>query len=156
MENLISMTDFVSFQANQRDIDNWKCETDEYFNRCENFLNFIKKKPKLGYFVPCDENDKPLEEPIFSIVNYGASTESVKYYEIDKKRYQEAKQRVLFEGFEISYEDGAIFPFLGKYPIGFFSCENEWVWSDRFKTIEDLVEFNLKLTDTAKKEIGLI
>lgn len=154
METLISTTDFVLEQEKN-------IATQKAFvlnNKMFNYANFLKKKNKLGYFVPCDENDKPLEEPIFSIVNYGASTESVKYYEIDKKRYQEAKQRVLFEGFEIKDLDSHLVLLHNDFKFAFASKYKNEDWEfnyDSFELIALNTDGKIKLTDTAKKEIGI-
>lgn len=157
---LISMTDFVLEQNEKlrKDIhDNYnKLLIPQCCDRIFNYANFLKKPLKLSYFIACDENDVPLEEPKRwkDYLDFPESFDGNKeWYEL--YAYQEAKQRVLFEGFEISFEDGVILPFLGKYPIGFFDIDNEWVLSDQFKTIEDLVNLKPKLTETAKKEIGL-
>lgn len=151
METLISTTDFVLNQnAHQTSV--------RRLSQIIGYADFLKKPLKLGYFVACDENDVPLDEPSKEDIDWFNNQINGDFSE----RYSfvfnwiEAKKKILFEGFEISFEDGVIYPFFCNYPIGFISCEIEWLSSIQFKTIEDLVEFDLILTDTAKKEIGLI
>ena len=121
----------------------------EYRRLRENFDNFLEKPLKLGYFIACDENDVPLEEPIYSIINYGASPESIKYYEADKKLFEEAKQRVLFEGFEYDKENDWVT--YNEFARFFVSELQNGKVEDLFKLIKD----EITLTETSKKEIGL-
>lgn len=64
------------------------------------------------------------------------------------KEYQQAKERCLFEGFEI-----------GIYPLDVLLMRgNKWglpIIDLHRQTIEDLVKYNLELTATAQKEIGV-
>mgnify|MGYP000688693923 FL=1 len=128
--NLISSKDFRRFLTNKSD--------SEYRRLRENFDNFLEKPLKLGYFIPCDENDVPLEESKRwkDYLDFPESFDGNKeWYEL--YAYQEAKQRVLFE-----------------YQWEFQS----WDSSDMENSIiEDLLSDELiyTLTATAKKEIGL-
>ena len=109
----------------------------EYRRLRENFDNFLEKPLKLGYFIPCDENDVPLEEPKRwkDYLDFPESFDGNKeWYEL--YAYQEAKQRVLFE-----------------YQWEFQSWDSSDMENSR---IEDLLSDELiyTLTATAKKEIG--
>ena len=123
--NLTSSKDFRKFLTNKSD--------SEYRKLRENFDNFLEKPLKLGYFIACDENDVPLEDlPPFKLQN---ETEQEAYNRVFK--YQEAKQRVLFE-YQWEFQN--------------------WNSSDMENSIiEDLLSDELiyTLTATAKKEIGL-
>ena len=129
---LKSMTDFVIYQYEK--LKNEEINTLDYaFNTCI-YANFLKKPLKLGYFIPCDENDKPLEKPIHKFITRDCNENEFDEYSY---KYQEAKQRVLFE----------------------YQCEfQSWDSSDMENSrIEDLLsdELTYTLTATAKKEIGL-
>lgn len=152
---LKSMTDFVLEQNEKlrKDIhDNYnKLLIPQCCDRIFNYANFLKKPLKLGYFIPCDENDVPLEEPKHydlwkkhgSFTQYGESI----VYKCNK--FYESKQRVLFEGFEY---DGLYIEYKINNLNRFFKDEL------RKGTIEDLlvqIDDKIKLTETAKKEIGI-
>ena len=126
----------------------------EYRRLRENFDNFLEKPLKLGYFIPCDENDEPFGEPTnfnhdfedeFNSVDRNSTCYA--WYN-DCKKYQEAKQRVLFEGFEY---DGLYIEYKINNLNRFFKNElRKGVIEDLLKEIDD----KIILTETAKKEIG--
>ena len=142
---LIQMTDFVNNVSN---MENYPSH-EKALSWIYNYATFLKKPLKLGYFIPCDENDVPLEEPsnLDRMTAYWADYPiNETFYKV--KKYDEAKQRVLFEGFE-------------------YDKENDWVTYNEFARffvselqngkVEDLHELiteKVKLTKTAKKEIG--
>jgi hypothetical protein len=70
-----------------------------------------------------------------------------------EKEYQEALDKVLFDGFEIDYDS------IVKNNDIRIRFNNNSVYLNNSKnlisTIEDLVPYNLPLTKTALKEIGL-
>lgn len=134
---LISMTDYVL--ESQR----FKEDSDTAIFKVTNYANFLKQPLNLGMFIPCDEDGDTLEVPYYADG-------------IDKvNKYKEAKERVLFEGFEIDFEDGCINPFIEHFPIGFFNIDNKWVLSDKFKTIEDFTIQKLTLTKSAIEALDL-
>ncbi len=91
-------------------------------------------------FVPCDLDGNVLEEPSINKTDYLYHT----------KEYEEAKDRVLFEGFQLLFnEDGISHVKTSRVFIGIGHLKG------LHKTIEDLVEYNLELTPTAQKQIGL-
>ena len=160
MEHLIPMTEDSKFK-NKEFIKNFKKnilmtqgetldELNNFVDVVTNYAHFLKKPLKLGYFIPCDENDVPLEEPKHydlwkkhgSFTQYGESI----VYKCNK--FYESKQRVLFEGFEY---DGLYIEYKINNLNRFFKDEL------RKGTIEDLlvqIDDKIKLTETAKKEIG--
>lgn len=152
-KTLISMTDFVLEQWNLcKNSPDYLLE--DFVINIVKYATFLKQPLKLGMFVPCDENDVPLEEPKaenYFNVNIPINEFTEKYekglnefYSL-QLYYQDAKDRVLFEVFYMDFDEGCICPFLENYPVGFFNL-SYWCLSDRFKTIEDLVKYNLKLT----------
>ena len=135
---LKSMTDFVIDVGN---MENYPSH-EKALSWIYNYATFLKKPLKLGYFIPCDENDVPLEEPInFEVwerlhFNNGKTEKGTIGFK-EHEKYQEAKKRVLFE-----------------YQWEF----KNWDSSDMENSIiEDLLSDELiyTLTATAKKEIGL-
>ena len=134
---LKSMTDFVLENSKEPYVEGTK------YKDIVSYAHFLKKPLKLGYFIPCDENDKPLEEPInFKIweklhFNNGKSEKGTIGFK-EHEKYQEAKQRVLFE-----------------YQWEFQSWDSSDMENSR---IEDLLsdELTYILTETAIKEIGIL
>ena len=159
---LKSMTDFVLEQNENLVHDvcyNYnKSLVAQCCDRIFNYANFLKKPLKLGYFIPCDENDVPLEEPENYIEGYDS------LYNDEIIEWHEAKQRVLFERFKINLSKADTIENIvcisnNNFQITFFKVGN--IFLDDLETnkttiisnIEDLIGLNLKLTKTAKKEI---
>jgi hypothetical protein len=138
---LISMTDFVITQ--------WSIDlTKKQRERISKYANFLKQPHKKGMFVPCDENDNLLN--VCEIKSFRCGDCDCDF------NYQQAKERVLFDGFEtykfseehirFDYEDISLHWYNGSF--------------DSFqgilpKTIEDLVKYNLTLTPNVIKELSL-
>ncbi|MDV3952146.1 hypothetical protein CMT57_09270 [Elizabethkingia anophelis] len=166
MENkLIPMTDFVLSILNNTSPNNFVKGVESI----RAYAEFLKQPLALWMFIACDENNVPLEEPIYSITNYGASPEAFKRFEEDRLKFEQAKSRVLFENAIIidrsPYKctkrlliDLAVdTPFRIytelRYPDGNIE-RNEFPNQKKPNmTIEDLVEYNLTLTETAIKQI---
>ena len=66
-------------------------------NRINKYGDFIDQQPKLGDFVPCVDG-VPINIP--EPYNYKTSAE----FRIDLSKYQQALERVKFEGFSIEYD----------------------------------------------------
>ncbi len=145
MMNLTSSKDFGKLLKDKSD--------SEYRRLRENFDNFLEKPLKLGYFIPCDENDVPLEEPInFEVwerlhFNNGKTEKGTIGFK-EHEKYQEAKQRVLFEGFEYDKENDWVT--YNEFARFFVSELQNGKVEDLFKLIKD----EITLTETSKKEIG--
>lgn len=88
---LISMTDFV--------IQEWEKDlyTDDFTKIVKNYADFLKQPLKLEMFIPCDDNGNVLED----IIGNGM----IHNYSEKVKQYQQAKDKVLFKGFDI-YSNG--------------------------------------------------
>jgi len=150
MEKLISMVAFVKEQINQYDCKvNKDTEYNDLFelkNKIENYASFLSEPLQLWMFVPCDENNAPLEEPINIFSDSPIKEESKMYQNSEPvKKYQQAKERCYFEG-EHGLMDGWCLQLDGGYLI---------TASDRLHemTIEDLIPYNLTLAQTAKNRI---
>lgn len=137
---LTSMTDFVL------DIDT-KIETEEMFelhgiDLIFNYAKFLKQPLKLEMFVPCDEMGE--------IMNYEEIKQSVIEGTDSWDAYEQAKEKVLFEGFELV--DG--------YAIHIDEDDIIHLNEDLclfFKSIEGferLMVLKIKLTENALKQIG--
>jgi hypothetical protein len=131
---LISMTDFVLLECNYNQI-NIK------------YAKFLKQPKEIWMFVPCDEDGNVLEKP--KIENMPFCSVNGEGYDYAILKYEQAKERVLFERFK-----------LGAYPLERFVLHDNPSFGlviDSFKeeTIEDLVRYDLTLTQTAIKQIGL-
>lgn len=128
MKNLIGMTDFVMQESSNRDIVSFAQKVYDY-------ANFMSQKLELWMFVPCKLVD-----------GVWVALEEKKPFQDNYFEFQEAKKRCLFEDFEmdnsfVTHKSHNSF----FYPI---SCLHE-------QTIEDLIKYNLELTKTAQKQIGL-
>ena len=154
---LISMTDFVLEQEklNQKNTSRLAC-------LCANYAQFLKQPLTLGMFVPCDLDGNVLEEPSkkdmewFKGLAYGDfSCDYTRIFE-----FIEAKERVLFEGFEIKVSnitnnlqnDFLIISETNEI-IG-HENKDQWFFNS-YKKVEDLINYDLTLTETAIKQIGL-
>ena len=181
------MTDYVLEQDKEWTIE-LACIT--HLNNCISYANFLKQPLTLGMFIPTDENGVLYEsyltydgnnnticepyEGLFEIdVNSKCKgwkyldSERTRYYdsvsyEIAKEKFQQAKDRVIFEGFS-----ERIFETIKDNRIQYIGCDkfeycyrdvgsNIWIVSNnKLKTIEDLVKYNLTITETAVKKYRL-
>ena len=97
---LISMTDFV---LNINEL--VPKESDQFFQSwqnkkmmiIENYARFLKEPLRIEMFIPCDDNCNVLED----IIGNGM----IHNYSEKVKQYEQAKDKVLFEGFDI-YSNG--------------------------------------------------
>lgn len=129
------MTDFV-IERDNNDLN------EKVIESIFKYAQFLKQPLKLEMFVPCDDDGNVLQEPK---VRFDGG------YDIDEAEiYQQAKEKVLFEGFE----------YMKKASV------SDCVWikdtETRFHidtkygtTIEHLVKSKLQLTRSAIKHIGL-
>ena len=112
---------------------------------------FLKQPLKLEMFVPCDENGNVLEEPekYGWLQNVGSRNSYATEQEcIDCETFHLAKQKVLFEGFEMSIEKNAIIN-NGKKIIRIHGNNTFSLNGKLIITIEDLLNTN---TNTMSKE----
>jgi hypothetical protein len=148
MKNLIGMVDFVLLGWNDIAI-------------LRNYANFLKQPLELWMFIPCKLVDGVwvvLEDP--NVNNYHYNSVYSQMYCDDKKEYQQAKERCLFEGFEsMTINENDIVVHKDSFQIIFFEtgeirfCQRLNV--KEISTIEDLVKYNLELTSTVQKQIEL-
>ena len=132
------MTDFVL------DKQRFKEDSDTAIFKITNYARFLKQPLKLEMFVPCNEDGNVLED----IIGNGM----VDNYSEKVKQYQQAKERVLFEGFTY-FKDKEEDSFLVRN--SFFKIHDLEFLN---YTIEDLLNStlnNIKLTKSAIKQLGL-
>lgn len=126
----------------QKEAEKFACSAYEY-------TNFLDQPLKLWMFIPCDKEGNPIENPKDSNRDFFKDTA----YKYELRQYQEAKDKVLFEGFETT-------GVCENYVI-IESKEYVFTWSlfrGEFMTIKgdrvnDLIKYNLKLTQTAQTQI---
>ena len=162
---LQSMTDFVleredtsTFDTSQID---WYDLEQVKLDEIRNYARFLKQPLQLGFFVPCDEDGNLWEFPPTNEEWEWAQKDSAdaeQSYKMKQFYYEKAKERILFKGFHS----------IGENEIELLNSDN-WMsfsqktikFTDEFGheievyRIEDLIELNLELTDSAIKQIGL-
>lgn len=136
---LKSMTDFVlEFSKTNHN-------SDEFENIVTDYAEFLKQPLQLGFFVPCN-----LEGHHFDLRLIKAMDKS--FDDEQERLLNEARERVLFKGFEWDCENDCVEYVLcdsGKWIFGAEDLENETI--ETFGGIENQIE----LTETAIKQIGL-
>lgn len=154
------MTDFVLEQEklNQKNTSRLAC-------LCANYAQFLKQPLTLGMFVPCDEDGNVWKFPPTQEEWEWCekdSTEAEQSFKQKEFYYQQAKERVLFEGFEvhngknvINKDLGIVLAFSGIISILIEGNNGLGGFSKNDATIEDLPTLDLTLTKTAIKQIGL-
>jgi hypothetical protein len=87
--------------------------------RFDKYVVFTEQPLKLGMFVPCDEEGNLLEKPR----EFSERGRFVKDRSLDKlkEQYQVAKERVIFDGFEVVTNDIYVMVSTEKVTVTFFS-----------------------------------
>ena len=151
LKTLISLKDFVLKYHPTRE-------------QIVNYAKFIDTPLKLENFIVCDEEGDILEEPTdYEKRLLNMMTE----YNDEVYTYYQAKEEVLFEGFNLNQKDfsklESIFCLTKEcFQITFFTKEKGCFMDNlktnktyEIKTIEDLIQFEIELTESAIKQIGL-
>ena len=145
---LVSMIDFVLNKEQARTEDEYFKEG--FYSDCNarilsqifNYATFLNQHLNLGMFVPAIEVDgkwEVLEMPTPNISDSGNWN-----FQARENQYQQAKDRVLFEGFEYSHNNVITLP----NKVEFIDLDDEW-------TIEELTEFAPTLTAKGQELSGL-
>lgn len=140
MKNLIGMTDFALEQIEK--LKRSEINILQFRNNIGNYANFLKQPLTLGMFVPCDDDGNVLSETYSEKEN----TKNKTFSQLSNE-YQIAKSKVLFEIYSFELERDNIWYF-GINEISLIGFE-------KIGTIENLTEYNLILTQTAQKQLGL-
>ena len=140
---LISCTDYVVYQREKGINDNTR-----RFLACEKYVKFLKRPLELGMFIPTDKEGNVLEDVKLPLMAYEEISISIRNkYE----QYQEAKQRVLFEG--ITSVELTPNSLLSSNRIIIFRKDEDPLRFDKISgTIEQLVN-RVTLTEEAIKQL---
>lgn len=153
---LISMTDFVLEVAKEREDYEANYEGSWFysghdFDKCMKYANFLKQPLKLEMFVTCDKEGSVLEEPPKQwMEEYKNSLEGdFSDWYTACFNYEQAKEKVLFEGFEIND-----FKITDK---GIMMNSKKWksVWMIDNRNVEEMVYINAAITFSGLKQLGL-
>lgn len=152
---LISTTDFVI----QKEKEYQFRDDCEFAYEVRKYANFLKRPLELGMFISCDENGHFLQEPEHYDLwrKHGSFTQYGEHLTSVCEPFFKAKEKVLFEGFEvieISKKTKILSDKNKKFHI-WINEENKIDEIHDFKTIEDLILFDLELTPNAIKNLGL-
>jgi hypothetical protein len=143
MKKLIPMTDFVLERSKQSIIDLTFEEsikkTIKIVKEIFEYAKFLKQPLKLEMFVPCDEDGNVLEMPVnydvwLELHNKNVDGEKGTIGFLLHEEYQKAKEKVIFEGFELCPNNGNVLK-KGNILINISNLE----------TIEDLIPYNLEV-----------
>ena len=154
---LISMTDFVLEIDKEWENTSKPFSENKALMKICKYATFLKQPLKLGFFVPCYADGQVHEKPgdlIYQLAeenDHAASKWAI-------EEYNEAKESVLFKGFEI--EDIGLGSFaIRKNGWILMRCSKsigaKWENRDAYLNIESLTHFKLELTDSTIKQIGL-
>jgi len=160
-QKLIPLLDYVLEQKQSVSSDEKKFINQELLSieRIRNYAKFLSQPLKLSQFVPCDENELPLEEPhnLGLIDNYPTGNLLMDKSLEKAIEYNKAKSNVLFEGFElgdIEHDKISYSVITNNENYVFVNEKNKWLRVNDYKTIEDLVHMKLTLTENAVKTIN--
>ena len=144
---LMSMTDFILNQKQSESFNEKTFINEELISleKIRNYAKFLKQPLKLEMLIPCDEEGDILEKP----TNYEQRLPNMMIeYNDEVYRYKQTKEKVLFEGFEITDETEFL---ISKYGFSLyfnqiedFNIEHLLTWSNE-----------IQLTKNAIKQIGL-
>jgi hypothetical protein len=159
MKNLLSMKEFVLDIENEIKKEDYQVvawqEKITAIDRIFNYANSINQPLKKGMFVPCDEDDEILY-PEYAGGKEVIYDSMVHDFVMDKVlEYQEAKEKVIFKGFEASKEKGVI-KITNKIETFYFDIQKnklyykEIVYWKPVYIIEDLIKVNIELTENFK------
>lgn len=156
MEKLIKMSDFV-MQQNMH-YANKDIAIEKLQLNILNYAMFLKKSLTLGMFVPCDFKGNVLTEPKeedYFAKGFNLEVNNAYFNDVILKEYQEAKERCIFEGFKLKYEDNFVTTVSNERLWFNFKSRNIFVNDKLVYNVEDIVKYQLFLTESAKKQIGL-
>lgn len=151
---LISMTEFCLNQIESNTDKAKMGGVAKSLHQINEYAKFLSKPLTLGMFVPCDEDGNVLEEPKKKYVYSWNPNASPNPKTDQYKQYTEAKERVLFDGFEL----------VEIYKYGFDLVMKSEDWSEQISlmnedTIEDLLTCSFdpgfELNESAIKQLGL-
>ena len=136
---LIPMTDFV-LEKNEFDLFKKNAQ------QIRKYAKFLKQPLKLGMFIPCDINGYILEDI--------TGQEMIPYYVDKVHRFLTAQQRVLFKDFKVikKFCNTSVWYYICDFNEKLYIASrpkhiNEFTIIMDFNVVEDLVQFNLEMSD---------
>jgi len=154
---LVSMTDYVL------NLDSKTSSSNEFRMFAINYTEFLQTPLDLGMFIPCDKDGIPIDKPDkcyddkqkCKVLCDKMCTES-DYAKI----YQEAEENVLFKGVSVLFTDISSigiaienYDFIINYSKLTGVLRN--LQNGKLTTIEDLISFDLTLTESAIKKFKI-
>lgn len=134
---LISMIDFVCKQYDYLTCDE---ASPKFVQKVIDYAYFLKQEIKLGMFIPCDENDVPLDDP------KQVSPDGIKWNDY-VELYQQAKERVIFHCIKAKkipeWNCYMIYVVGTREKLFRYSIDRNLKENEEPKTIEDLVRYGL-------------
>ena len=135
---------------------------ENYFEKRNNFDNFLSMPLEKWMFIPCDSDGNILEEPYYFkdfLFNYFDNISE--FDKIKCEKFQQAKANVIFEGFEYDRSEEGL-TYLKKSNVSIiFDEENKTVMyvddfvTENIETIEDLIRYKPTITPEAVKKYNL-
>ncbi len=130
-------------------------------DRCQNYTHLLERRPIIGMFVPCDNDGNFLEEPLVHFAkNKNSFLNNSMGRALYNAQYKQAKNRVLFEGFEIvDYSNSSkkcVFQSSGSQTVAAMCVDNDaegWRPAVGIHSLEDLTDKGLTLTKKATDKI---
>ena len=144
MKNLTSISEHSDW------LEACQCTNNRKWQLHRKRVEFGKQPLEKWMFVPCKLVDSvwvALQEPKKEKYYDEYNEFQEEHYDSDVLEYQKSKERCLFEGFEYD-----------QYGFAFLKTKKQCGFDEEYmegKTIEDLVKYNLEITATAQKQIGL-
>jgi len=135
----------------------------ESFWSTKQYKNFIIQPLNLSHFVPAIFKDGKwivLEKYIKTISEeYWDNNSICRVFSKEEVEYQTALDNVVFKGFKVekrkyaTYDEQKITS--KKLTIAFYNNVSLWTIKNEFKTIEDLIPYNLEVNENIIKKFGL-
>lgn len=150
MKKLLSMTDFVLEMSDKNISEYTIAETfkngAKVTNEIFKYANFLKTPLNLSMFIPIGKNGNVLSE----VKEFENSVGSDENYNNALKNYKIAKEKVLFKGFSIKERNcnNSFFKYIenGLIAVYYFNEKSQkFEPNTDFKTIEDLIPYNLEI-----------
>jgi hypothetical protein len=160
MKTLISNTSFGELcKSKEKEFPTRNVYLSWYEEIRTNYDKFLKQPLNIGMLVPCDDDGNVLEEYKRSEAEILADKNSYcRYISKEEGKWHKAKEKVLFEGFElvrfIEKENPCYVVSNGENEVTFhIGLYNFSKGVDFANTIEDLIHIQPILTESAIKQI---
>lgn len=137
----------------------------DFSKKVINYAKSLSQTPRLGHFIPCDENDVPMEEPKICCSGRDCGCMGFPYNyssEEELQEYQQACDRVLFDGFECKkaeFCDELIYEVFKENLYIMYDPDEKKIEIECFEffanSYEDLVKYNFLLTESGANFFGL-